>query len=76
MLWRINREEGTAVGPTSIIETTNGRIEMSALWSDEEGVGVALYIPQGLFVTTAEVSTIRQGLDNLLAIPAPIITTK
>lgn len=72
-LWRINREEGTAAGPSAIIETNDGIIQAQALWSDKEGTGIALEVPMGIFLTAVEVEMFINSLQNLIGVAAPTI---
>lgn len=77
--WTINHREGTAVGPVIYVEAGNTAVEVRALWSDDEGVGVDVQGPNTELLITAETypafldlqDRLREAVDQLLALAPP-----
>lgn len=64
--------EGTAVGPSTVVETSNGdTIVVTTLWSDEEGVGVSLDISPDAVVPAVEAMALVRAIQSMLAIDPP-----
>lgn len=81
--WDINHEEGTAVGPSVMFEGTLGvTITATALWSDEDGIGIALEVFGDGLVTSdnleqfrASAGQVMSAVDSLLDLTPPSLTS-
>lgn len=80
--WDINHEEGTAVGPSVMFEGTTGvTISATALWSDEDGISIALEVFGDGLVTRDNLEQFRESgsqviaaVDALLDLTPPSLT--
>jgi hypothetical protein len=70
--WEI-RAEGFALGPERIFDHANGRVVLTSIWTDEDGVCVNVDagdvpLPAGL------AERVAVGLIQLSALPAPVFS--
>lgn len=63
--------DGTAVGPSVVVEVGDETVTVTALWSDEEGVGITVDMSPDVFLPADDAMALMEATRNLLAIAPP-----